>query len=62
MLKDLFKLRGIKQKWIAEKIGVSEVTVSHWVQGKATPREIHIKQLAGLLDIPFSQLKMHYEK
>jgi transcriptional regulator with XRE-family HTH domain len=37
MLKELLKSKGIKQKWLANKIGVSAVSVSNWVKGKSQP-------------------------
>jgi len=62
LLKEVFKSKGIKQKWLAEKLGVSEVTVSNWVKQKTTPNGSHLKKLAGLLDIPIDQLKKFYGK
>ena len=37
MLKEVFKSKGIKQKFLASKMGVSEVTLSNWVTGKTSP-------------------------
>jgi transcriptional regulator with XRE-family HTH domain len=62
LLKELFRSKGIKQKWLAEKLGVSEVTVSNWVKQKTTPNETHLKKLAELLVVPIDQLKMFYGK
>jgi len=62
VLKKIFKNKGIKQKWIAEKLGVSEVTVSNWVNRKAVPKDIHLKKLAELLDIPIDKLSNNYEE
>jgi len=56
VLKKLIISKGVKQKWIAEQLGVSEVTVSNWVKEKAIPKEIHLKNLADLLGIPIDQL------
>jgi len=37
MLKELLKSKGVKQKWLSSKIGVSEVSISNWVKGKSQP-------------------------
>jgi repressor LexA len=37
IIKDLIKSSGFKQKWIAEQLGVSEITISNWVSGKYIP-------------------------
>jgi len=60
VLKKLIISRGVKQKWIAEQLGVSEVTISNWVKEKATPKEIHLEKLGLLLDIPVGYLKEYY--
>lgn len=51
-LKLLLESRGIKQKWLAEKIGVSEVTVSSWSSGKSSPSIKNQKKLSKILDVP----------
>jgi transcriptional regulator with XRE-family HTH domain len=51
LLKELLKSRGIKQKWLATKIGVSEVTISHWVTEKAEPTKENIEKLCKVLNI-----------
>jgi transcriptional regulator with XRE-family HTH domain len=56
MLKELIKAKGIKQKWLALKLGVSEVTVSNWVKEKSIPTQKHLLKLSELLDIPIKEL------
>jgi transcriptional regulator with XRE-family HTH domain len=51
LLKELLRSKGLKQKWLANKMGVSEVTVSSWCAGKSVPRKEHLKKLSELLDI-----------
>lgn len=46
----------MKQTFIAQKIGVSVVTVSNWVQEKSTPSEKHLKRLSELLQVPVKDL------
>jgi len=57
MLKEIIKGKGYKQKFLAEKIGVTEVTLSNWVNGKTVPKDKHILKLSQVLDIPFETLK-----
>lgn len=43
LLKELIKSKGIKQKWLANKMGVSEVTVSNWCSDKSIPHKEHLQ-------------------
>ena len=56
LLKELFKSKGIKQKWLASKLGVSEVTISNWVKEKSVPSKIHLEKLSELLNVPIQEL------
>ena len=56
MLKEVIRTKGMKQTFIAQKIGVSVVTVSNWVQGKSAPNEKHLKKLSELLNVPVKEL------
>lgn len=56
LLKELFKSKGIKQKWLAEKLGVSEVTVSNWVKEKSYPSEKNLAKLCDILNVPLNQV------
>jgi transcriptional regulator with XRE-family HTH domain len=56
MLKELLKLKGVKQKWLANKIGVSEVTVSNWVKEKAIPSDKNYQKISEALNIPLKDL------
>ena len=56
MLKEIIKSKGMKQTFIAQKIGVSVVTVSNWVQEKSTPSEKHLKKLCELLNVSVKDL------
>lgn len=58
MLKKLLKLKGVKQKWLANKIGVSEVAVSNWVKEKSIPSDKNYQKLSEALNIPLKDL-MH---
>lgn len=51
MLNDIIKTRGIKQNYLAQRMGVSTVTVSNWVKGKSTPNKKHLEKLCEILDV-----------
>lgn len=56
MLKEVFKSKGVKQKWLAEKMGVSEVTISNWVTEKSSPSRKNLEKLSDLLDVSINEL------
>ena len=56
LLKDLFKAHGIKQKWLAQKLGVTEVTISNWVNEKSNPSKKHLEKISQVLNIPIKEL------
>ena len=56
MFKELFRSKGIKQKWLAEKMGVSEVTISNWVTKKSSPSKKNIEKLGDLLGVSINEL------
>jgi len=56
MLKEVFKSKGIKQSFLASKMGVSEVTLSNWVTGKTSPSKKNLEKLSDLLDVSINEL------
>ena len=56
MLKEILKSKGVKQKWLANKIGVSEVSVSNWVKGKSEPTLKNYQKISEVLNIPLTEL------
>lgn len=56
LLKELFKSKGIKQKWLAQKMGVSEVSVSNWVKEKSVPSQKNFEKISELLNVPLKDL------
>lgn len=56
LLKELLKSKGLKQNWLASKIGVSEVTVSNWCAGKSVPKKVHLQKISELLDVPLKTI------
>ncbi len=55
-LSEILKQRGIKQTWVAEKLGVSKQAVNNWVNGKHIPQSKYILKLAKLLEISIEEL------
>ncbi len=60
MLKIYIKAKGVKQKWIADKVGVSEVTLSNWVKMKTTPSDDNMEKLSKVLDLDISEIAILY--
>lgn len=56
MLKEILKTKGVKQNWLAQKIGVSEVTLSNWVKEKSVPSKKNVEKLSKVLDVPLNEL------
>lgn len=56
MLKELLKSKGVKQNWLAQKIGVSTVTMSNWVKGKSKPSRKNLLKLSEILDVHINDL------
>lgn len=57
MLREMIDRKGLKQRFMAAKLGVSEVTISNWVKGKSHPNEDHLIRLAELLEVPIEKLR-----
>jgi len=55
-LSKILKQRGIKQKYIAKKLGVSETSISNWVRGNHIPQPKYILKLTLLLNVSLEDL------
>ncbi|MEM5397299.1 helix-turn-helix transcriptional regulator [Staphylococcus gallinarum] len=55
-LQELMKERNIDQKELAEAIGVTQPTVSNWIQQTKYPRIKRIQQLADYFNVPKSRI------
>ncbi|EGQ3938031.1 TPA: helix-turn-helix domain-containing protein [Staphylococcus pseudintermedius] len=55
-LKQLMKEHNIDQKELAEALGVSQPTVSNWIQETKYPRIKRIQQIADYFNVPKSRL------
>tara|TARA_B110001469_G_C9559697_1_gene277640 strand:+ start:246 stop:422 length:177 start_codon:yes stop_codon:yes gene_type:complete len=56
MLKEILKSKGIKQNYIAQRVGVSVVTVSNWVKEKSSPSKKHLDKLCEILDVTIKDI------
>lgn len=55
-LRDYRKASGLKQSELAEKIGVSQKTVSSWETGRTEPTMKDVASICNLLDVSVEQL------
>lgn len=53
---ELLKLKGLKQKWLAEQLGMSTVMISLYVQNKRQPSLKTVIKLSKILNIEIEQL------
>ena len=56
LLKELLLSKGVKQKWLSSRMGVSEVTLSNWVNGKSIPSSKNVEKLSQILSVPVKDL------
>ncbi|PHS52810.1 MAG: hypothetical protein COB01_06385 [Lutibacter sp.] len=56
LLKELLKSKGVKQNWLAQRIGVSTVTMSNWVKGKSHPSQKNLMKLCEVLNVHLNDL------
>lgn len=54
--KNLREKRGLSQSAIAEKIGVSQATISMWETGEAMPRVDKLPEIAKILNCDINDL------
>lgn len=53
---ELLKLKGLKQKWLAEQLGMSTVMISLYVQNKRQPSLKTVIKLSKILNVEIEQL------
>lgn len=58
-LKQRVKERGLKQREIAEELGVSQGTLSKWVNREAVIPTSYLRPLSVLLDVAVDDLLPH---
>ena len=57
-IKDILQEKGIKQTWLAERLGKSFNTVNGYVQNRQQPRLEVLNEIALILDIDVRELIM----
>lgn len=60
-IKEILKDRGIKQKWLAEKLGKSYNMVNGYVQNRRQPSLENLYKIAEILNIEPSELLKNRE-
>ena len=55
-IKEVLGEKGIKQTWLAEKLGKSYTMVNSYVQNRRQPSLEVLRQVAWLLDVDVRQL------
>ena len=55
-IKEVLKEKGIKQTWLAEKLGKSFNTVNSYVQNRQQPRLEVLDQIAKILEVNLKEL------
>ena len=55
-LKVMLAEKGKTNKWLAEKLGKSDVTVSRWVTNEVQPSMETLLEIAKLLDVDIKEL------
>lgn len=55
-IKEVLDEKGIKQKWLAEKLGKSFNSVNSYVQNRQQPRLETLNEIACILDVDIKEL------
>jgi transcriptional regulator with XRE-family HTH domain len=55
-IKEVLKEKGVKQTWLAEKLGKSFNTVNSYVQNRQQPRLEVLDQIAKILEVNLKDL------
>ena len=55
-IKQILEIRGLKQKWLADKIGVTEVTISNWVNNRTYPSIETLINISKVLNVEVKDL------
>ncbi|OQX79631.1 MAG: transcriptional regulator [Bacteroidetes bacterium 4484_276] len=60
-IKEVLEEKGIKQKWLAEKLGKSYNMVNSYVQNRKQPRLEVLYDIAKILDVSVKELLIDNE-
>lgn len=55
-LQQLIKIKGFTQYEVAEKLGVTEATVSRWINDKTEPRTKHLRAMSKMFNVSIEEL------
>ena len=61
-IKDVLEEKGIKQKWLAEKLGKSYNMVNGYVQNRQQPRLEVLYEIARILEVDVKDLLIEIKK
>ena len=61
-IKIVLEIKGIKQTWLAEKLGKSFNTVNGYVQNRHQPRLEVLNEIADILDVDVKELIVSNKK
>jgi putative transcriptional regulator len=61
-IKEVLEAKGIKQTWLAEKLGKSYNMVNGYVQNRQQPRLEILYQIAEILEVEVDQLLVKIKK
>ena len=61
-IKEVLEEKGIKQKWLADKLGKSYNMVNGYVQNRQQPRLEVLFKIANILDIEVKELLISNKK
>lgn len=50
------KLKGLKQKWLADQLGMTTVMISLYVQNKRQPKLETLVKISKILNVEITQL------
>jgi transcriptional regulator with XRE-family HTH domain len=61
-LREVLDDKGVKQNWLAQRLNVTDNTVSNWCNNKAQPSLLVLKQIAVLLSVDITDLLKPVQK
>ena len=61
-IKEVLEEKGIKQTWLAEKLGKSSNMVNGYVQNRQQPRLEILSEIAEILDVDIKELIISTKK
>ena len=61
-IKDILESKGIKQIWLAERLGKSFNTINSYVQNRQQPRLEVLNEIAKILDVDIKELIISTKK